>query len=46
MAKRYGFTTRVVHQDGVDLPGRWTTPTRASTSPSKDDIVTEIVSLG
>ena len=46
MAKRYGFTTRVVRQDGVDLPGTMDYSDSRVNVAVKDDIVTEIVSLG
>jgi hypothetical protein len=46
MAKRYGFTTRVIRQDGVDLPGTMDYSDSRVNVAVKDDIVTEIVSLG
>jgi hypothetical protein len=46
VAKRYGFTTRVVRQDGVDLAGTADFSESRVNVAVESDVVTEIVSIG
>jgi hypothetical protein len=46
VAKRYGFTTRVVRQDGVDLAGTADFSESRVNVAVEGDVVTEIVSIG
>ena len=46
IAKRYGFTTRVARQDGVDLAGTADFSDSRVNVAVKGDVVTEILSIG
>ena len=46
IAKRYGFTTRVARQDGVDLEMTMDYSEERVNVAVKDDVVTEILSIG
>jgi hypothetical protein len=46
IAKRYGFTTRVTRQDGVDLAGTADFSESRVNVAVEGDVVTEIISIG